>query len=255
MNLEMGQYKPSRFKSNSQIARVVTEAWGEKNLYCAACKASRIIRLRHNTKAVDFRCDSCSAAYQLKSSRTWNERRIPDAGYNAMMEAIVQDRTPNLLILQYSPSWAVINLLLIPSFFFTMSTIEKRKPLSQNARRAGWIGCNILLSAISSHGKLRVIRDGVETSPDNVRKHYQQTRPLSSVNAKARGWTLDVLRAVQKLEHSTFSLQDIYAAEEELAIAHPNNRNVRAKIRQQLQVLRDLGFLTFRDRGIYELRE
>jgi type II restriction enzyme len=34
---------------------------------------------------------------------------------------------------------------------------------------------------------------------------------------------------------------------------HPNNAHVRDKIRQQLQVLRDLGLLTFLGSGSYRL--
>ena len=38
-----------------------------------------------------------------------------------------------------------------------------------------------------------------------------------------------------------------------LKLKHPNNNNVRAKIRQQLQFLRDYGYLTFTKRGEYTL--
>ena len=40
----------------------------------------------------------------------------------------------------------------------------------------------------------------------------------------------------------------------ELARMHPENRHVRDKIRQQLQVLRDKGFLEFVGRGEYGVR-
>ena len=68
-----------------------------------------------------------------------------------------------------------------------------------------------------------------------------------------RGWTLDVLNAVRKLEKQRFSLQELYRLEEFLQQLHPHNRNVRAKIRQQLQVLRDLGMLAFTGPGSYSL--
>ncbi len=38
-----------------------------------------------------------------------------------------------------------------------------------------------------------------------------------------------------------------------LAEQYPNNNNVKAKIRQQLQVLRDAGILTFLSPGHYEI--
>jgi len=51
-----------------------------------------------------------------------------------------------------------------------------------------------------------------------------------------------------------FTLADVYAHAGALAKLHPQNRHVRDKIRQQLQVLRDLGLLEFLGGGSYRLR-
>jgi type II restriction enzyme len=48
-------------------------------------------------------------------------------------------------------------------------------------------------------------------------------------------------------------LRKEYAYTDALAKLHPNNAHVRDKIRQQLQVLRDLGLLTFLGSGSYRL--
>ena len=42
-----------------------------------------------------------------------------------------------------------------------------------------------------------------------------------------------------------FTLADVYAHASSLAKLHPNNRHVRDKIRQQLQILRDMGLVEF----------
>src|SRR5437763_638252 len=107
------------YKSRSQIARVVTENWAARNLYCAVCEIATVTPTSVNTRAVDFYCEGCSAKYQLKSGCHWNDQRIPDAGYDAMMAAIKGGNAPNLLVLQYTQDWMVKNLLLVPSFFFT----------------------------------------------------------------------------------------------------------------------------------------
>ena len=66
-----------------------------------------------------------------------------------MMERIESDGAPNLLALEYSDkSWTVKNLFLIPSFAFSPTIIEKRKPLGPNAVRKGWVGCNFLIGRI-----------------------------------------------------------------------------------------------------------
>jgi len=45
-----------------------------------------------------------------------------------------------------------------------------------------------------------------------------------------------------------FTTADVYSFERELEALHPDNRHVRDKIRQQLQVLRDTGLLPHPDR-------
>lgn len=68
-----------------------------------------------------------------------------------------------------------------------------------------------------------------------------------------RGWTLDVLRAARQLGKPEFTLQEMYTFEPQLKALHPNNQNVRPKIRQQLQALRDVGLLRFEAKGNYRL--
>ncbi|HET8923448.1 MAG TPA: hypothetical protein VFN26_10690 [Candidatus Acidoferrum sp.] len=76
---------------------------------------------------------------------------------------------------------------------------------------------------------------------------------LKKLQVEKRGWTLDVLQIVQSLNKTEFLLSDIYARIGELAKLHPANRRIRDKIRQQLQVLRDLGLLTFLGSASYRL--
>jgi hypothetical protein len=45
------------YKNRSQIARVVTEAWGAENLYCPKRDASQLQQVPANTRAIDFGCD------------------------------------------------------------------------------------------------------------------------------------------------------------------------------------------------------
>ena len=71
---------------------------------------------------------------------------------------------------------------------------------------------------------------------------------------EARGWTLDVLNVVRSLNKKEFFLSDVYAHAEDLAKLHPRNAHVPDKIRQQLQVLRDLNLLEFFGSGSYRLR-
>lgn len=58
-----------------------------------------------------------------------------------------------------------------------------------------------------------------------------------------RGWLMDIMRCVEKITHEIFSLDDVYKFENELRIKHPENHNITAKIRQQLQFLRNKGYV------------
>jgi hypothetical protein len=65
------------------------------------------------------------------------------------------------------------------------------------------------------------------------------------------GWRLDTFNTVSTIPANVFKLEQVYAQKQHLAKLHPENRNIEAKIRQQLQELRDLGLIEFLDRGIY----
>lgn len=243
------------YKSKSQQARVATESWALENLYCPNCESPRLSSSRANTPVVDYVCLRCESLYQLKSQSRPLVGRIVDAAYATMVAAIRQNQTPNLFALHYEPSnWRVTSLILIPRFAFPLSAIEKRKPLAPTARRAGWVGCNILLDAIPLDARIPIVSRGVVAEPSDIRRQYRRLRPLEKLSVEMRGWTLDVLNAVRALRKNEFDLAQVYAYEKSLARLHPANRHVRDKIRQQLQILRDFGLLEFLGAGSYRLR-
>jgi len=172
-----------------------------------------------------------------------------------MRRAILTDHTPNLYVLHYDlTAWAVRTVILIPHFAFALSAIERRPPLAPTARRAGWVGCNILLNKIPQDARIPIVSNGAACPTAEVRRAYRRLRPLENLKAETRGWTLDVLNVVRSLNKPEFSLSDVYARADELSKLHPDNRHVRDKIRQQLQVLRDLGLLEFLGSGSYRLK-
>ena len=66
-----------------------------------------------------------------------------------MVRRLTGSTVPNLFLLNYDiRSLAVTNLLVVPKHFFIPEIIEERKPLALTAKRAGWVGCRILLQAI-----------------------------------------------------------------------------------------------------------
>jgi len=221
-------------------------------MYCPACPSGSLLHMRDNTKVVDFICSRCGAEFQLKARGGPLGSRLRDAAYRPMISRIMDNRSPNFAFLQYLPdSWRVRNLILVPGYFITPSVIERCRPLSRSARRAGWVGCNILMDAIPPDGRIRVIGSGRIEPKALVRRNWRRFAWLGEKQAEFRGWTADVLRCVRLLGDGEFSLQQVYEFEDELGALHPDNRNIRAKIRQQLQILRDRRIIKFIGRGRY----
>lgn len=243
-----------RYKSASQRARVGTESWGAENFFCPACDSPCLEPAPQGTAAIDYVCPACDSPFQLKSQSKPFGSKIVDAAFSEMKRAILEDRTPNLYVMHYDrAAWAVQSVILVPRFAFTLSAIERRPPLAATARRAGWVGCNIVLDKIPGHARISVVEEGTEQTKEAVREAYRRLRPLERLQVERRGWTLNVLQAVQSLNKKDFSLSDVYVYEDQLGRLHPRNAHIRPKIRQQLQVLRDMGLVQFLGGGEYSL--
>jgi len=251
MNLQLDESLATNYKRASQKIRVMSEHWLLNNLFCPCCGNEHIDKIRNNAPVADVRCNVCGEIFELKSKRNRLGAKIPDGAYHTMIERITSNDNPQLFIMQYSESLSVTNLTLIPKFFFTPEIIEKRKPLPDTAKRAGWVGCNILYQKIPAQGKIIIIRDGKEIETENVLRLYDQIKKLQTDNLKLRGWIMDVLNCVNKISSAVFTLEDVYGFAEQLSKNHLNNNNIKAKIRQQLQFLRDKGFIEFIGRGVY----
>jgi type II restriction enzyme len=216
-----------RYKSASQRARIGTESWGAANFFCPACNSPRLNVAPRNTVAVDYFCPSCESPFQLKSQSKPLGGRIVDAAYSEMKRAILEDRTPNLFVLHYDlDTWAVRTILLVPHFAFALSAVERRKPLAPTARRAGWVGCNILLDKIPVHARIPIVNEGTPQASQQVRASYNRLRPLEKLQVEKRSWTLDVLQVVQSLGKLEFTLADVYAHAAALAKLHPQFHSV-----------------------------
>ena len=254
MNLSFPNEGLDRYKSLSQRARISSESWGARELYCPRCPSNSLAALPGNTPVFDYRCPNCLSAFQLKSSVSAFRTKLTDGAYAQMQVAIHEGRAPNLFLLQYQlEPLSATALTFIPDFAFTLSALECRRPLAATARRAGWIGCNILLNCIPADARITVIHEKHVVPATQVRRSFRRLKPLASLKPEPRGWALDVLNVVHSINKTSFELSEVYAFEEHLSNLHPDNRHVRDKIRQQLQILRDLKFLEFHGNGRYEL--
>lgn len=88
-----------------------------------------------------------------------------------------------------------------------------------------------------------------------MQQQWKESAVLDELGASARGWATVTLGILERIQKRQFSLQDVYKFEPTLAQIFPNNHNIRPKLRQQLQVLRDMGFIEFLGGGEYALAD
>lgn len=71
------------------------------------------------------------------------------------------------------------------------------------------------------------------------------------IEESLKGWKLDVFKCLNRIDGQVFNLSDVYSFENEMKIIHPSNTEIKPKMRQQLQNLRDIGLIEFLGNGNY----
>ena len=254
MDVTLSIKTAQKYSSNSQRIRVMTEYWVNHSVFCPNC-GNRLQQFDNNSPDADFFCEICFEEYELKSKNGVIGKKIVDGAYKTMIERLQSDNNPNFFFLSYDkPTLAIKNFLTIPKYFFVPDIIERRKALSPTARRAGWIGCNIVMSNVPEFGKIFYVQNGIAISKNKVLDRWSQTEFVKEArDFDAKGWILDVLLCVERIKKEEFTLDEVYAFEGYLQAKHPLNNNVKPKIRQQLQFLRDRGLIEFVGRGRYRM--
>lgn len=253
MNLEFDKALAASYKSSSQKIRKMGEQWVIDNLFCLKCGGT-LNKFSDNHPVGDAYCAACKEEYELKCKKNSLAPKIVDGAYMTMIEKIMHGSMPNLILLAYIENKFVVNdTLIIPKHFFVPDLIIKRPPLKQTAKRPSWVGCIINLAPIPDAGKLYIVRKGKVFPKNDILERFKQMSFVNKENIESRGWLLDVMKCVEQIGKEEFSINDIYAFVPHLQKLHPENHHVEAKIRQQLQKLRDEGYIAFTGRGKYSL--
>lgn len=254
MNLFLNTKLAYGYKNLSQQMRVLTEQWVDDEIFCPSCGNSKIYNYENNRPVADFYCKKCAEDFELKSQKGKIGKTIPAGAYSKIIERINSTLKPNFFFMGYLESLCVNDFFVVPKHFFISEIIKKRNPLKDTARRAGWIGSNILFSKIPKAGQIFYVENGKEVAKKDVLNKWQKTVFLKKIKkTNARGWILDIMNCIDSLNKKEFSLQEIYAFESDLKIMHPENKHIKDKIRQQLQFLRNKNYLKFTSLGRYIL--
>ncbi|MDD4125998.1 MAG: DpnI domain-containing protein [Eubacteriales bacterium] len=253
MNLYFNTSLANGYHSPSQRIRLLTEDWVYNNMFCPRCGNKKLEQLSNNKPVADFICPHCSNQYELKSKAGEFGKKIADGAYSTMISRITSNTNPDFFFLNYCPDiQKVYSFIIVPRHFIIPSIIEKRKPLSAHAQRAGWTSCNIILSEIPIQGRIFVINHEIEKSKKSIIDKLNFTRTFEANDIETRGWLFDILNCVNLISSNEFNLEEIYRFETFLSIKHPENYNIQPKIRQQLQLLRDKGYIEFLGGGRYK---
>jgi type II restriction enzyme len=167
---------PTPFTSQSQSARVWSESWVRREVYCPNCGQSNIEKYENNRPVADFFCAFCREEFELKSQKRQFGVKVLDGAFRSMRERLAASNNPNLMLLNYDlKQFSVTNLFVVPKHFFVQEIIERRPPLAASARRAGWIGCNILLNHIPDAGKIFLVCNGQPLPREDVLTKWNRT--------------------------------------------------------------------------------
>lgn len=252
MDLRFDADLASGYRSQSQIARRLTEGWISREAYCLNCGRGPLVRTVNNTRALDFRCRECSEPYELKSSRHPFGRRVLDGEYTTLLTALSSSVNPNLFLLNYDISrMSVTEFQAIPRMLLSRLSVIPRRPLGPLARRAGWQGCSIDIGALPDSAIVSIVTGESARAPRVVLQDWRRFDYIGRVRASARSWLPDILNCIKRIESSEFALGDVYQFATELRALYPQNKHIEPKIRQQLQVLVAQGVLVRTSLGHY----
>jgi type II restriction enzyme len=252
MNLTLDFSTGDNLSSSSQKVRRITENWMEKNMYCPRCGKPELLHFQNNRPVADFYCSECHSEYELKSYGGALNHKVVDGAYNTMIQRITSDKNPDFFFMGYNHQTGdICNLHLVPKHFFVSAIIEKRKPLAVTARRAGWVGCNILVENIPEQGRISIVKNNISEDKSIVMARLKQADLLKIRNLDSRSWLIDMLNCINHIPNDVFTLNEVYASEVEMRLLHPENYHIKDKMRQLLQQLRDRHIIEFFARGVY----
>ena len=134
---------------------------GRRALVLPELRRSRINSYRTTGPSPISAVSSAAKDFELQGQKRQFRKKINDGAFGTMCKRLASDSNPNLILMNYDLArLSVTNLFFVPRHFFIRDIIQERKPLAPTAKRAGWIGCNILLGEIPAAGKIFLVRGG-----------------------------------------------------------------------------------------------
>lgn len=137
------------YTSHSQRARVVTENWVERNMYCPRCGCDHLKHLEANLPVADFACPRCGEIFESKAKRGALGRKVADGAYDTMIRRIHESDNPDFLFMSYDLDLGrVQDFLIVPKHFSWILSLKngnlwRPRPGGRGGRAAVscWMRC------------------------------------------------------------------------------------------------------------------
>lgn len=247
MNIRLRWNLALRFKKATHQARVVTEDWVRREMYCINCSRGRLIALDNNAKVIDFRCSNCRHQYQVKATKGRLTSQLPGATYRATRTAIRMGRAPNFLLVVYRilpPE--VREVLAIPRHFITEETISRRIVNSRSGKpsRETFV---LHLNKIPDDAKIRVVHRGRPVARRAATRAWRKGGRIERRAAIVRKGPIDFWAAVPGASGWSFGVRDFRGYERKSGEGLAHYRRRLEALERQLQELENSGFITLAD--------
>ncbi len=147
----------NNWKNESRIVGEASEEYVKNNIKCIRCNNINFEKCKTNEKSKDLICISCNQKYQIKAkcatqkqiNSIINKNTFKTIGGEYLTTLNNIDQNIDYLIILYEKnSYKIQKILYIRNEYINQQCIIPRNPLSANAKRAGWQGCNIVFSNI-----------------------------------------------------------------------------------------------------------
>jgi len=146
----------TKWKSESRIVGEALENYIKDNINCPRCNENNFEKCKTNEKSKDLICIGCNQNIQVKGKsatqkqvnmiKNINKFKTIGGEYSTTLKNM--DQQIDYLIILYEKPYKIINILYIKYENINLSCIIPRKPLSINAKRAGWQGCSLIFDNI-----------------------------------------------------------------------------------------------------------
>ena len=147
------------WKNKFKIIGEAVENYIVYNLPCPVCNENKLEKYKQNEKSRDASCKNCKCQLQIKASKMTNVNKkitilkLLGASYTTTLASIKNNNVHFVIVYYYVDIYNyyhVSNIYFVNSKDINENCIEMRKPLSATAKRAGWVGCNLVFKKFKS---------------------------------------------------------------------------------------------------------